>query len=89
MSLGGRLEGLPAIDVIGKSEGSRRPGYIVSVEPGIIWKNHVHTLAINVPVALIRNRTKSWSDRQDPAGLKHGDAAFADYFVSATYSYRF
>ena len=89
LSLGGRLEGLPAIDAIGKSEGSRRPGYIVSLEPGIIWMNQVHTLALNVPVALARNRTKSWSDRQDPAGLKHGDAAFADYFISATYSYRF
>lgn len=89
VSLGGRIEGLPAIDLIGKSEGSRRPGYIVSVEPGITWMNEHHTLGLNVPYALIRNRTKSWSDRQDPTGQKHGDAAFADYFVSATYSYRF
>lgn len=89
ITLGGRVEGLPAIDLIGSSKGSRRPGYIVSVEPGITWMNLHHTLAVNVPYALIRNRTKSWSDRQDPAGLKHGDAAFADYFVSATYAYRF
>ena len=40
VSLGGRLEGLPAVDVIGGSAGSRRPGYIVSVEPGIIWSGH-------------------------------------------------
>ncbi len=81
MSIGGRLEGLPAIDIIGKSERSSRPGYIVSLEPGLIWMNHVHTIALNVPVALIRNRTRSWIDRQDPTGLKHGDAAFADFFV--------
>ncbi|MCU0326155.1 MAG: hypothetical protein MUF45_13015 [Spirosomaceae bacterium] len=89
VSLGGRIEGLPAIDLIGKSEGSRRPGYIVSFEPGLIWMDSHHTLALTVPYALIRNRIKSWSDRQDPAGLRHGDAAFADYFISATYSYRF
>jgi hypothetical protein len=89
VTLGGRLEGLPAIDAFGKSEGSRRPGYIISVEPGITWAGMHHTLAVNVPYALVRNRIKSWQDRQDPAGLKHGDAAFADYLISATYAYRF
>jgi hypothetical protein len=89
VSLGGRVEGLPAIDLIGKSEGSRRPGYIVSVEPGVFWLTGHHTFALNVPVAVHRNRIKSWPDRQDPLGLRHGDAAFADYLLSATYSYRF
>ncbi|MGB4899682.1 MAG: hypothetical protein WBP00_02835 [Saprospiraceae bacterium] len=89
VSLGGRLEGLPAIDIIGKSEGFRRPGYILSIEPGIAWMTGHHTFAFNLPVALVRNRTKSFTDRQDPLGLKHGDAAFADYFLSVTYAYRF
>jgi len=34
VSLGGRLEGIPVHDIVGGSEGFRRPGYIVSVEPG-------------------------------------------------------
>jgi hypothetical protein len=89
VTLGGRFEGLPAIDLVGNSEGSRRPGYIISVEPGITWMDLHHTVALTVPYALVRNRTKSWPDRQDPAGLKHGDAAFADYLISATYAYRF
>jgi hypothetical protein len=89
VSFGGRIEGLPAIDLIGKSEGSRRPGYIVSLEPGIFWLTGHHTFAFNLPVAISRNRIKSWPDRQDPLGLRHGDAAFADNFISATYSYRF
>ncbi|MEP7321930.1 MAG: hypothetical protein ABI761_08420 [Saprospiraceae bacterium] len=89
VSFGGRMEGLPAIDLIGKSEGSRRPGYIISVEPGIYWQTGHHTFALNVPIAVERNRIKSWPDLQDPLGLKHGDAAFADYLISATYSYRF
>ena len=85
-SLGGRIEGVPSEDVFGKSEGFRRPGYIISIEPGIAYMNKRNTLALNVPIATTRNRTRSYSD------LKYGgqgDAAFADYFISATYSHRF
>jgi hypothetical protein len=89
VALGGRLEGLPAIDLIGKSEGSRRPGYIVSIEPSIIMNGQNHTFTFAVPYAVVRNRIKSWSDRQDPLGLRHGDAAFADKLITATYAYRF
>ncbi len=89
LNLGGRIEGLPAIDIFGSSEGSRRPGYIVSVEPGLLWSSGAHTFGFSVPVALYRNRIKSYSDRQDPTGQKHGDAAFADYLISANYAYRF
>ncbi len=88
VSLGGRFEGLPAIDLIGKSEGFRRPGYILSIEPGIFWVKKQHVLSLTVPYALIRNRTKNFTDRQDPAGLKHGDAAFADYLITASYAIR-
>ena len=87
--LGSRIEGLPAIDLIGKSEGSRRPGYIISIEPSLTYHRKNQIFNISVPYAVVRNRIKSWSDRQDPTGQKHGDAAFADYFVSATYSVRF
>jgi hypothetical protein len=41
---------------------------------------------LNVPIATTRNRTRSYSD------LKYGgqgDAAFADYLISATLSHRF
>lgn len=89
LTLGGRAEGLPAIDAIGKSEGSRRPGYIISVEPGLIYQKAKHTFTATLPYAVVRNRIKSWSDRQDPAGLKHGDAAFADYLLNIGYAYRF
>ena len=88
-ALGGRAEGLPAIDAIGSSEGSRRPGYIISLEPSLIMANGNSAFTLSIPYALVRNRIKSWSDMQDPAGLKHGDAAFADYFISATYAYSF
>lgn len=84
--LGGRLEGIPAYDAFGSSEGSRRPGYIVSVEPGLSYVRHKYAFSATVPVALVRNRIRSYVDIQDPKGLAHGDAAFADYFVSLTLS---
>lgn len=80
--LGGRVEGVPAIDLVGGSKGFRRPGYIVSVEPGLNYMRGRYAAALTVPVALYRNRTKSYSDRLDPLGVRHGDAAFADYLVS-------
>lgn len=89
LMLGGRLEGIPAIDAFGSSDGSRRPGYIVSVEPGVTYVSRRSAFSLSVPVAVVRNRIKSYSDRQDPTGQKHGDAAFADYFVSATVSRAF
>jgi len=86
LMLGGRIEGVPAIDVFGGSKGFRRPGYIVSVEPGVAYMKGKFSAAVTVPYALYRNRTKSYSDRLDPLGLKHGDAAFADYLVSVNVS---
>ncbi|WP_428666320.1 transporter [Runella sp.] len=86
LMLGGRLEGVPAIDVFGGSKGFRRPGYIVSVEPGIAYMKGKFSAAATVPYALYRNRTRSYADRLDPLGVKHGDAAFADYLVSVNIS---
>ncbi|UFH54728.1 hypothetical protein [Spirosoma sp. KNUC1025] len=80
--LGGRIEGVPAHDAIGGSKGFRRPGYIVSVEPGLAYMKGRFSAALTVPVAVYRNRIKSYSDLQDPTGQRHGDAAFADYLVS-------
>ncbi|MDJ1484503.1 hypothetical protein QNI16_28655 [Cytophagaceae bacterium YF14B1] len=87
--LGGRVEGVPAHDVIGGSKGFRRPGYIVSGEPGIAYMNSKYSLTCTVPVALARNRIKSYYDLQDPTGKRHGDAAFADYFISVNVTRRF
>jgi hypothetical protein len=85
-SLGSRLEGIPATDLIGKSEGFRRPGYIVSVEPGINVQYKRLALNLNVPIALERNRIRSTSDKINNS---HGDAAFADYVVNVSVAYLF
>jgi hypothetical protein len=86
MSLGTRVEGVPAKDIIGKSEGFRRPGYAVSFEPGVNYFRKKETWTLAVPIPFIRNRVRSFSDMQDN---RHGDAAFADYVVLVGYSRRF
>lgn len=87
VSLGGRLEGVPVEDLIGDSDGFRRPGYAVSVEPGLSYTSGPYTFALSVPVALYRNRLRSVPDRLVPG--RHGDAAFADYVVLLGYGRKF
>jgi len=90
--LGGRLEGIPSNDLIGGSEGYRRPGYAVSVEPGIGYFSHKYSIFASVPIALYRNRTQSYEDKQrtETTGVyTQGDAAFADYLINVGFSYRF
>lgn len=86
-TLGARIEGVPAYDLVGGSDGFRRPGFIFSVEPGISYSTAKNTFFVSVPVATQRNRIKSANDRLTPG--KHGDAAFADYIISATVTHRF
>ncbi len=89
-SLGGRIEGIPVRDVFGGSEGFRRPGYIISVEPGISYMLGNVTGTLNVPIALLRNRTQSVTDIENstPDDVVHGDAAFADYLINFTVAVR-
>ena len=88
-SMGFRVEGVPSHDLIGSSNGYRRPGVIVSGEPSLTMPIGQVNLTLSVPFALYRNRTKSVYDLSDPDGERHGDAAFADYLINFTMSYRF
>ena len=85
-SFGGRMEGIPVRDAFGKSDGFRRPGYIISVDPGIQYAYHRSILSVNAPWAVQRNRRASVTDLARGA---HGDAAFADYAVVASISHTF
>ncbi len=89
-SLGGRLEGIPIRDLLGESGGFRRPGYVISVEPGVSYMLGNVTATLNVPVALIRNRTRSLTDIADSTTdtYRHGDAAFADYLINFGVAWR-
>jgi hypothetical protein len=86
-SAGLRAEGVPVHDLIGGSNGFRRPGIAVSFEPAvnmIVKGKNAVTLA--VPVAIYRNRFASVPDLARGA---HGDAAFANYLILGGYSRRF
>lgn len=87
-SIGARFEGVPSHDLIGSSNGYRRPGHVLSAEPGISYSHKALNFGLSVPTAVYRNRVKSVYDLSDPSGERHGDAAFADYLVNFTFSYR-
>ena len=80
-----RWEGIPVYDLIGGSGNFRRPGYVLSAEPSISYSFKKVNLYASVPVALVRNRTQSVTDKEysDKYNTyKQGDAAFADYSIN-------
>jgi hypothetical protein len=92
VSLGVREECVPVWDLIGGSGGFRRPGYIISAEPGVNYQLKKVNLFAYVPVALVRNRTQSVPDKittQLTGKYTQGDAAFADYSVNIGMSVKF
>jgi hypothetical protein len=90
-SLGARMEGLPVYDLIGGSGDFRRPGYVISVEPAVSYSIKKVSLFAAVPVAIVRKRTQSVTDkeRSTPTNKVNGDAAFADYVVNVGFSVKF
>lgn len=91
LTAGIRAEGLPSKDLIGGSRGFRRPGYIISAEPTVTYTMKKASLNLAFPIALKRNRTQSDSDKRRSADTNthvQGDAAFADYLVSAGITFK-
>jgi len=86
VTFGGRFEGVPVRDLLGKSNGFRRPGYAISGDPGFLYSRWGYVFSCSVPWAIERNRRRSVSDI---ANRIHGDAAFADYAVTIGMSKRF
>jgi hypothetical protein len=86
VTFGGRIEGVPVRDAIGKSDGFRRPGYAISLDPGFMYARGSYVFSCSIPFAVERNRRKSVSDYMN--GI-HGDAAFADYALTIGFSKRF
>jgi len=85
-SLGLRIEGVPSSDLIGGDAGFRRPGYVVSVEPGISAAVTTRDfVTLSVPYVVQRNRTISYADKISGG---HGDAAFADFLINIGYTRR-
>ena len=89
---GMRMECVPAKDLIGGSNGFRRPGYVLSVEPVVAYKVKHTQLYLSVPYAVQRNRTQSVPDKlktQKTGVYSQGDAAFADYTINVGVAFSF
>ncbi|MSV27750.1 MAG: hypothetical protein EXQ52_03270 [Bryobacterales bacterium] len=86
VSVAGRVEGVPARDKIGREDGFRRPGYGVSVEPGVQYSQGRNLWSFSYGIAVHRDRTRSV---QDVRNGTHGDAAFADGVLLIGYSRSF
>jgi hypothetical protein len=92
VGLGGRIDGVPVRDALGGSNGFRRPGYAVSIEPGLYVTREKWSFSLTVPIAVYRNRLQSVPDKQwtkSSGEYHHGDAAFADYLITASFSRTF
>lgn len=92
LSLGPRIDGVPAEDALGASDGFRRPGITVSIEPGLTWMNKDWSVSLTAPVAIYRNRVRSVEDDRITtltSTYHAGDAAFADFFITLNVSRRF
>lgn len=91
LSLGARYEGVPVEDVIGGSDGFRRPGSVLSIEPGVSFAIKDVAFLASVPVAVRRARPQSVTDletQQITGNFRRGDAAFADYLINVGVVYR-
>ena len=87
MSLGLRGEGVPVRDLMGGSDGFRRPGFILSLDPGVMFNYKHDTLSVNGPWALYRDRPPSVPEIHNHT--VNGDAFFADYTVVVGLSHHF
>lgn len=85
-SLGSRIDGIPARDLLGDSGGFRRPGVAVYVEPGFAVQRGMNVISVFTPVAVYRNRTKNLYDDQYGG---HGPGAFARFLIIASVTRRF
>jgi len=86
VTFGPRFEGVPAHDLIGDSLGFRRPGFALSLEPGMRMSVGKSLLTASIGRAVWRARVRSVPDIMTGG---HGDAAFADWVWSASISHRF
>ncbi len=85
LGAGGRIEGIPVYDLVGKSDAFRRPGYVISAEPAISYTTKKASWYLNLPIAVSRNRTQSVTDKEMSkltGTYRQGDAAFADYSIN-------
>ncbi len=99
-SAAGRFEGIPAYDALGGQVAYRRPGYVIAFESGLSYRHGNHLIGLFIPYNFVKNRIQSAADiesqriqneaianESDKVHVQ-GDAAFADYSINISYTYR-
>jgi hypothetical protein len=91
-TVGLRYEGVPAHDLIGKSDGMRRPGHIFSVEPGVQYKFKKSFLYSFVTIPAMRSTVKAPTDAEASA-ITGTDVTttghYANFIVFLGYTFTF
>lgn len=79
-----RVEGIPIRDLLGQSEGFRRPGYVLYFEPGFVYNRGKHTFALSMPIRMHQNV------KDNPnTTTRIEDSTIPDLVVLFSYSRRF
>ena len=86
MSFGTRIDGIPIRDLVGDSNGFRRPGYSLYLDPGVSLTRRRNAFTLNIPVRVYQNFQRSLIDVQ--LG-KLGGGDLAKVLIFAGYSVRF
>jgi hypothetical protein len=90
-SMGIRDEGTPVYDLIGGSNGLRRAGHVLSVEPGILFKTKKATLFAYLPITTGRRIKQNVADKRtsDITGVYTvGTGGSPDYVLFAGVSFK-
>jgi hypothetical protein len=81
-SIAWRMEGVPRYDLLGRSDGFRRPGVEMYWEPGVTLNSDRHSVSLNIPIGYYFNRFRN------PYTGNPGDSTFPEVVAIATYSAR-
>ncbi|HET9706993.1 MAG TPA: hypothetical protein VFP39_01685 [Gemmatimonadales bacterium] len=82
IGLGGRIDGIPYHDLIGGSEGFRRPGYAAFVDPGVAVERGRTAVTISVPVRIAQRLATSQMTTASGGTIGAGDLAKVVFFVA-------
>ncbi|HEV8286357.1 MAG TPA: hypothetical protein VGQ09_18745 [Chitinophagaceae bacterium] len=83
-SVGIRAEGIPVHDLVGGSDGNRRAGYNISIEPGVIYNFKKTSVIFYLPVMIKRATKQTVPDKvasEQTGSYTLLQGGFADYLI--------
>lgn len=84
-SAGGRIEGSPVHDVIGQSNGLRRAGYNVSIEPGAMYSWNSVSVYYYMPINVAVNEMNVITDQKQGISKTTGGSAPVQFILGALF----